>query len=122
MESFTSQTAQIVLAVIPIVGIVTGGVVVFFYLLWRHRQIINLIRSNLYVKTVFNMHVFSLLCGFLLTGIGSVLTILFIIIDGISYSLLGGLIPLALGIGFLLFCKAYFYDSKIKSDSDQIHD
>ena len=27
--------------------------------------------------------------------------------DGLSYALMGGLIPLVMGIGFLVFCKVY---------------
>jgi len=41
--------------------------------------------------------------------IGSVLTILFSVIDGLSYVLLGGLVPLSCGIGLLLY---YFISSK----------
>ena len=32
---------QIIIAVIPIVGIVMGSVLVFFYFLWRDKQIIS---------------------------------------------------------------------------------
>ena len=35
---------QIIIAVIPIVGIVMGSVLVFFYFLWRHKQIMLQIR------------------------------------------------------------------------------
>jgi len=34
---------QIIIAVIPIVGIVMGSVLIFFYFLWRHRPILFLI-------------------------------------------------------------------------------
>ena len=33
-EIIASPAAQVIVAIIPIVGIVIGGVVVFFYLLW----------------------------------------------------------------------------------------
>ena len=89
--------AQVIIAIIPLVGIVMGAVVVFFYLLWRHRQIVRQIESGLYKKPVFDLHVFSLLAGFLLSGSGLVLSTLFLLIGGVSYALLGGLIPLALG-------------------------
>jgi hypothetical protein len=46
---------------------------------------------------------FSLLAGLLLTCVGLVLTALFVAIEGLSYSLFGGVIPLALGIGLLVF-------------------
>ena len=35
----TSQSAEVVLAVIPIVGIVIGGIIIFFYLLWHNQEI-----------------------------------------------------------------------------------
>jgi hypothetical protein len=95
--------AQIIIAVVPIVGIVMGAVVVFFYLLWRHRQIVRMIEAGSYKKPDFDLYLFSVLAGFLLVGVGLVLSILFLCIEGVSYTLMGGLIPFALGgslIGF----------------------
>ncbi len=89
--------AQVIVSIIPIVGIVMGAVVVFFWLLWRHRQIVRQIESGQYKRPVFDIHLFSLLAGFLLSGTGLVLTVLFLLVNGVSYALLGGLIPLALG-------------------------
>ena len=108
MDNTTMSTAvQIILAIIPIVGIVIGGTVVFFYLLWRNSQISLLIKTDKYTQRNFNLKIFSLLTGFVLTMVGLVLTIIFILMNGASYSLLGGLIPLAIGISLLLFCKVY---------------
>ncbi len=95
--------AQIILAIIPIVGIVMGAVVVFFYLLWRHKQIVRQIEKGVYTKPVFDLYLFSIMNGFLLTGTGLVLSILFLFIEGLSYTLLGGLIPFALGISLIAF-------------------
>ncbi len=95
--------AQIILAIIPIVGIVMGAVVVFFYLLWRHRQIVRQIERGSYRRPVFDLYVFSVLAGFLLTGTGLVLSLLFLVIEGVSYTLLGGLLPFAIGISLLGF-------------------
>lgn len=99
--------AQVILAVVPIVGIVMGGIVVFFYLLWRNSQISLLIKTEKYQPTRFNLKVFSLLTGFILTGVGIALSLVFFFVEGVSYALLGGLIPLAIGISLLLFCKIY---------------
>jgi hypothetical protein len=98
-----TPVAQIIIAIVPIVGIVMGAIVIFFYLLWRHREIVRLIATGSYRKPDFDLHLFTLLAGFLLTGIGFVLSILFLIIEGVSYSLLGGLIPFALGISLFAF-------------------
>jgi len=100
--------AQVLIAIIPIVGIVMGAVVIFFYLLWRHRQIVRQIEAGVYKKPVFDLHVYSLLTGFLLTGTGLVLSILFLLLEGVSYTLLGGLIPFAIGgslMGFYFVTK-----------------
>ena len=94
---------QIIIAVIPIVGIVMGSVLVFFYFLWRHRQIMLQIKTNTYVRPAVNIHLFCLLLGIMLTVIGCVLFGLFYLIAGVGYILLGGLIPLALGISLTLF-------------------
>jgi hypothetical protein len=100
-----SEAAQVIIAVIPIVGIVIGGIVIFFYLLWRHKQVALMIKSGNYKPPRFELQTFSLLAGTLLLGIGVVLTIMFLFIDGLSYSLLGGLIPLAMGIGLVVYYR-----------------
>ena len=105
MEKMTSYAAQIIISIIPIVGIVMGSVVIFFYLLWKHRQKSLLIKAGLYKKPEFDLFSFSLLSGMLLSGVGVALTILLSIIEGASYGLLGGLIPLAMGGGLL----GYFF-------------
>ena len=94
---------QIIIAVIPIVGIVMGSVLVFFYFLWRHKQIMLQIKTNTYIRPAVNIRLFCLLLGIMLTVIGCVLFGLFYLIAGIGYILLGGLIPLALGISLTLF-------------------
>lgn len=102
-----SHAAQVIVAIIPIVGIVIGGVVVFFYLLWRHKHISMMIRTGTYKPVHFNFKLFSLLAGLLLAGVGLVLTILLGLLEGLSYPLLGGLIPGILGLMLLAFYKLY---------------
>ncbi len=99
--------AQVIVSIIPIIGIVIGGVVVFFYFMWRHKQINLLIQTGNYKPVRFDLRIFSLLAGLLLAGTGFVLTILFAILEGISYSLLGGLVPCILGICLIVFYKLY---------------
>ena len=106
MESaLVSPAAQVIIAIIPIVGIVIGGIVVFFYLLWRHREISLQIKTGCYLLT-----------GLLLTGIGLVLTLLFLVLQGLSYPLLGGLLPLIIGVSFLVFFK--FCPTNSKRDGE----
>jgi len=101
----TSAEAQVVLAVIPIVGIVIGGIIVFFYLLWHHHEIKLQIQTGTYQHRKFDLKNFSLLTGLLLTGIGISLTLFFSLLNGFSYAVLGGLIPLVLGLCLLIFYK-----------------
>ncbi|MDP3177634.1 MAG: hypothetical protein Q8M76_07000 [Spirochaetaceae bacterium] len=100
---FPSAAAQVIVSIIPIVAIVMGSVVAFFYLLWSHREKVRLIERGQYSPKRFDVDVFSLLAGLLLTSVGIVLTILFVALEGVSYALLGGLLPLASGASLLVF-------------------
>ncbi|MBS7310233.1 MAG: hypothetical protein MJ184_04830 [Treponema sp.] len=103
---FTSETAQVIISIIPIVGIAIGGIVVFFYILWHHHEVKLRITNGNYKTRPFDLQTFSLLTGLLLTAIGFMLTLLFAIVEkGFSYVLLGGLIPLAIGVSLLIFYK-----------------
>lgn len=99
----TTAASQVIIAIVPIVGIVLGCAVVFFYVLWGHRERMLLIERGQYEPKPFDFEVFSLLAGILLTSLGLVLTIVFMLVSPASYALLGGLIPLSLGLGLLAF-------------------
>jgi len=101
MEKSTS--AQVIVAVIPIVGIVMGSIVVFFHLLWSHRQKVLLIQAKQWTGSRFNLRVFSLLAGLFLFCVGLCLTVFLGMWTGKSMGLLGGIIPLASGLALLLF-------------------
>lgn len=103
MERISSSAAQVVIAVIPIVGIVMSAVVAFFYLLWHHRRKTLLIKTGHYNRPEFDLLSFSLLAGLLLGSVGIALTVLLIIVEGASYGVLGGIIPLSMGIGLLIY-------------------
>ena len=105
MEQISSAAAQVIIAIIPIVGIVMGTIVVFFYLLWNHRRRTLLIKAGHFNRPVFDLLAFSLLAGLLLSSVGVTLTVFLAIVTGPTYGLLGGIIPLAMGIGLL----AYYY-------------
>ena len=103
MNGVSSAAAQVIISIIPIVGIVMGSVVIFFYLLWNHRRRTLLIKAGQYNKPDFDLYSFSLLSGLLLSTVGVALTVLLSIMEGASYSLLGGIIPLSMGIGLLTY-------------------
>ncbi len=98
-----SPAAQIILSVVPIVGIVMGSGVIFFSLLWAHKQKMLRIEKGVYEKQRFDILIFSLLTGLLLSSVGVVLSIFFIAMEGCTYGLLGGLIPFATGVSLLVF-------------------
>jgi hypothetical protein len=98
-----SQAAQVIIAIIPIVGIVMGAVVVFFYLLWNHRRRVLLIKAGHYGRPDFDLLSFSLLGGLLLGSVGLALTVFLAIAIGAGFGLLGGIIPLSVGIGLLVY-------------------
>ena len=103
MEQISSAAAKVIIAVIPIVGIVMGSVVIFFYLLWNYRRRIMLIKSGHYNRPDFDLLSFSLLAGLLLSSVGLALTVFLAVAAGRTYGLLGGIIPLSMGTGLLIF-------------------
>lgn len=103
MQPAPSPAAQVIVSIIPIVGIVMGSVVLFFYLLWNHRQKMLIIEKGTWKRTEFDLDSFSVFSGLILLGIGLTLVIFFIIKEGFSYSLLSGLIPLALGVSLIIY-------------------
>ena len=105
--SGSTAAAQIMLSLVPMLGIVFGATLVFFFLFWNYRLKRELIRTNQYTHTtVRTLRMFSLLIGLLSIAVGLPLTFLFLAVEGISYALLGGLIPMFTGIGLLVFYGA----------------
>ena len=100
-----TPAAQVLISLIPIIGIVFVATITFFSILWKHRENMLRIRCDNYTPFQLNTKAITLLSGMVLIGVGLVLTVLFILLEPISWSLLGGLIPLALGICLLIFYK-----------------
>ncbi|MDR3139954.1 MAG: hypothetical protein LBT95_09850 [Treponema sp.] len=103
MDQATSTASQVIISIIPIVGIVMGAVVVFFYLLWNHKRKMLLIQAQHYDRAEFDLLSFSLLAGLLLSCVGIALTVFLSIALGVNFGLLGGILPLSIGIGLLLY-------------------
>ena len=103
MEKGVSAAAQVIIAIIPIVSIVMGCAVVFFYLLWTHRERMLRIEKDSFAPKPVDLDMFSLLSGILLVAVGLTLTIVFVAMASVGFTLLGGLIPLSVGIGLLVF-------------------
>ena len=100
-----NSTAEIIISIVPIVGMGIGGVVVFFSLLWHHHEVKQQIEKGIYRKEKFNLKAYSFLIGLILTGVGGCLTFFFALMNGFSTPLLGGLIPLSIGVCLIIFYK-----------------
>jgi len=103
MENGVSAASKVIISIIPIVGIVMGCTVVFFYVLWTHRERMLMIDKGTYSPVPFDLDTFSLLLGILLVAVGVTLTLVFLLVASTGFALLGGLVPLSVGIGFLAF-------------------
>jgi len=101
----SSSSYRFVLYLIPISGIVFGTTLLFFIFYWWYRQRMEIIRQGLYRPIEFNLKTYSFFLGLLLTFTGLVLSIVFIIALGKSTAILGGLVPLAVGLSLLSFYK-----------------
>lgn len=115
-QEVTSHAAQVLISLIPIVGIVFGGTVLFFLLLWHHNEVKLQIKTGTFVQKNYNLKAISLLAGLLLTGVGLILSLTFVIVDGFSYMILGGLVPCICGVCLLIFYKVYPEFHKEKKD------
>lgn len=111
MENLSAAT-QVIIALIPVVGISMAAILIFFAMLWKHTENKLAIKNNTYKPSEFNLKAFSLLAGLCLLGVGGVLSVLFIIIEPISWNILGGLIPFIIGFMLIVFCKINFKSEK----------
>ncbi|MCH5294426.1 MAG: hypothetical protein J1F14_00785 [Treponema sp.] len=100
-----STAAQIIVSIIPIVGIACGSVLLFFALLWHHKETKQRINSGAPAPAKFNFKPFCLLTGLTLIGVGLVLSIMLFLLEGVCWALLGGLLPLAIGVAVCIFYK-----------------
>ena len=76
----------------------------FFFFLWNYKLKKELIRAGQYqYQSLKNVRLFSLLIGIISFAVGLPMTMLFGAVEGVSYSLLGGLIPSFVGLGFIVF-------------------
>lgn len=98
-----STAAQIIVTIIPIVGIVMGSIVIFFFMYYNYKQKILMIEKGITERGNFDIDTYSLFAGIVLFGVGICLTLFFLIKEGASYSALGGIIPLSTGLSLLVF-------------------
>ncbi len=104
MNQMLSPAAQVIIAIIPIVGICFAASIIFFALLWKHRENVMRIERNTFEPLHINLKSFSLFLGLVLIGVGFALSVMFLF-KPISWGLLGGLLPFAIGIMLLVYYK-----------------
>ena len=110
-----STAAQIIISIIPIVGIVMGSIVVFAYLLWDYKLRFHMIEKGIQRTKYFDLDSFCLLSGLILFILGMSLMLFFLLKDGFSYGVLSGLITTAIGLSMLLFV---FIRSRMKQGDE----
>jgi hypothetical protein len=96
-----NAAAQILIAVLPTVAVITFGVLAFFYLMWDYRQNVKLIESGASPRRG-HFAESLLLFGIVAVFIGTGLLVFFLVSSGVTSALLGGIIPLAAGLGIVL--------------------
>ena len=93
-----SPAAQVLIAALPLVAVVLLAVLAFFSMLWDHqRNTIIVARGEKPVPRDIDDKILLLGVVALFVGIG--LLVFFALHDGITNSLLGGIIPVAAGLG-----------------------
>ncbi|MCZ8156657.1 MAG: hypothetical protein O9264_11090 [Leptospira sp.] len=100
-----SSTNNVILYLVPNLGIIFGTTLLFFLFLWIHRQKMALIQTGQYKPWSFDLRTYSFFLGLLLTFTGFALSFVFILVLGISFAMLGGIIPFAIGLGLLTYYK-----------------
>ena len=99
-----SQAAQVLIALLPIVSVLTVGVLYFFYMLWEFRKARLLIEKGKNpTPSRFNERL--LLIGIVALCVGVGLLIYFLLKGGLSDALLGGIIPTATGVGIIIYYR-----------------
>ncbi len=96
--------SKIIISLIPITGIIIGGITIILFFKWYFEYKKYLIDSGKYQPfQIKDFRVFILLIGILSISAGLPLTIVFLYVSGISFPILGGLVPLFVGIGLIVF-------------------
>lgn len=103
MEAMES-IAKLLIALIPNLGIIAGSIVIFYFFKWHFEYKKFLINSNLYQPfRIKDFRLLILLISILSIAAGIPITLVFLFVFGISIPVLGGAIPLFVGLGLLVF-------------------
>jgi hypothetical protein len=95
-----SETAQVLIAILPLASVLVLGILVFFFMLWDHEKKVLIINKG-GTPQPRNIDDKLLLLGIVSIFIGAGLIIFSAIYNGFTSSLLGGIIPFAAGTGIV---------------------
>lgn len=111
INQITYTPADIIITVIPLVAVTLGIVFLFFLFLWWFKLKKKIIETGQYkdFHTPISYRIVGLLLGIILTFISIPIIILSLVLSGISYFLLLGLIPFFLGLSLIFFYFLYFF-------------
>ncbi len=110
--------AQVIMSLFPIIGVIMATFLLFFYILWHHKQTVLLIKTGMYKPSKMDFLNICLLSGILLLVLGLALTIFFIAIERRDYTLLLGLLPFSIGLSLLIYYKLSDKTKKTEELSD----
>ncbi len=113
--------AQVIMSLFPIIGVVMATFLLFFYILWHHKQTVMLIRQGGYAPSKLDFLNICLLSGILLSVLGIALTVFFIIIKRRDHTLLIGLLPFSIGLSLLIYYKIASKNREKKEEENVDH-
>jgi hypothetical protein len=97
-----NDTAQVLIAILPLASVLVLGILTFFFMLWDHQKRILIINKG-GTPSPRNIDDRLLLLGIVSLFIGVGLVVFMSIYSGFTPSLLGGMIPATAGAGILTY-------------------
>jgi len=111
----SGTAAEVILAIVPMVAIIFGTALLFFFILYNYKLRKERIRLQMpTASTMAHLRFISLLAGCVAFTAGIPLTLYFVFTDPRHPGILGGLIPLTAGLGLV----AFFYLSKNATENN----
>jgi len=111
----SGTAAEVILSIVPLVAIVFGTALLFFFLFYNYKLRKERIRMQIpTVSTMAHLRFISLLTGCVAFTAGIPLTLYFVFTDPRHPGILGGLIPLTAGLGLV----AFYYLSKNATENN----
>ena len=111
--SLPSEASQIILSIVPIIGVLFGSLLFLSLFYFFQKQKMLLIEKGIYKPMNLNWNLIFIVTGFIIAFSGLVITIVFLINKAYGFELLAGGLPLGIGIAIIL---SYLLSNKVSSD------